>query len=115
MQTICILSPKDAAEKVLKLLIPASEKLELQHLRWTSEELTLVLASTQHLAHCPVCGQETNRVHSIYVRTLQDLPWGSLRLLLWVQVHRFFCLNPVCPRMIFTERLPELMEPSARR
>lgn len=48
-------------------------------------------------------------------RTLQDLPWGSFRLHLQVRVHRFFCQNPDCLRKIFTERLPELMEPSARR
>jgi hypothetical protein len=48
-------------------------------------------------------------------RSLQDLPWGSFRLQLRVCVHRFFCQNPDCLRKIFTERLPELMEPSARR
>jgi hypothetical protein len=64
MKTICILSPNDPVEKVLKLLTPASENLELQQLRWTSEELTLVVASTQSAVHCPVCGQEAKRVHS---------------------------------------------------
>jgi transposase len=96
MKTVYILSPNDPLEKVLKLLIPASEKLELQHLRWTLEELTLMVASTQHLASCPVCGQETKRAHSTYVRTLQDLPWGSLHVRLLVRVHRFFCPNPAC-------------------
>lgn len=32
-----------------------------------------------------------------------------------VQIHRFFCENPRCPRRVFTERLPRLAEPSARR
>jgi len=74
-----------------------------------------VLVSLQTEGRCPVCGQSSRRVHSTYIRTLQDLPWGSLRLTLRVQVHRFFCQNPDCLRKIFTERLPEVAEPSARR
>jgi transposase len=115
MKTVSILSAKDPIEKVIKLLIPVQEKLELHELLITSEELTLVLASLQSLASCPVCGQETRRLHSTYMRPLQDLPWGLLRLQLHVQVHRFFCQNPNCKRKIFTERLPELAEPFARR
>ncbi|WP_244422555.1 transposase family protein [Ktedonobacter racemifer] len=90
MKTVSVLSAKDQIEKVIKLLIPVPEKLEIHELLITSEELTLVLASLQSLASCPVCGQETRRLHSTYMRTLQDLPWGSLRLQLHVQVHRFF-------------------------
>jgi hypothetical protein len=115
MKTILILRAKDQIEQLMKPLISASENLELQQLRLTPEELTLVVASTQGAVQCPVCGQEARRVHSTYWRTLQDLPWGSFRLQLQVRVHRFFCTNPDCFRKIFTERLPELMEPSARR
>ncbi len=74
-----------------------------------------MLVSLQTEGQCPVCGQSTRRVHSTYMRTLQDLPWGSWRLTLRVQLHRFFCQNPNCRRKIFTERLPELTELSARR
>ena len=54
-------------------------------------------------------------MHSRYTRTLQDLPWGTLRVQVQVQVHRFFCQNPTCPRKIFTEPLPDFAERSARR
>ena len=87
----------------------------MQQLRLSLEGLTLVLVSLQTEGQCPICGQSTKRVHSTYIRTLQDLPWGALRLTLRVQLHRFFCQNPACMRKIFTERLPELTEPSARR
>lgn len=115
MKPVLILSAKDQIEQLLKPLIPAPEKLKLQQVRLTSEELTLVVVSTQSVVHCPVCGQGARRVHSTYRRTLQDLPWGPFRVQLQVRVHRFFCQNPDCLRKIFTERLPELMEPSARR
>jgi hypothetical protein len=32
-----------------------------------------------------------------------------------IQVHRFFCQNPTCPRKIFTEPLVDLAERYARR
>ncbi len=115
MQTFFSWDATDRLEILIEQLIPASGKLRMQQLRLSSEGLTLVLVSLQTEGQCPVCGQSTRRVHSTYMRTLQDLPWGSLRLTLRVQVHRFFCQNPNCRRKIFTERLPELAEPSARR
>ena len=87
----------------------------MQQLQLSLEGLRLVLVSLQTEGQCPVCGQSSRRVQSTSMRTLQDLPWGSLRLALRVQVHRFVCQNPNCMRKIFTERLPELAEPSARR
>ena len=32
-----------------------------------------------------------------------------------IQVHRFFCDNPACPKRTFSERLPEVVAPYARR
>ena len=32
-----------------------------------------------------------------------------------VHTRRFFCLNLTCPRQIFTERLPNVVAPYARR
>jgi transposase len=115
METSFCWDAKDRLEVLIKQLIPASGKLRMQQLRLSLEGLTLVLVSLQTEGQCPICGQSTKRVHSTYTRTLQDLPWGALRLTLRVQLHRFFCQNPDCLRKIFTERLPELTEPSARR
>jgi transposase len=115
MQTSFCWDATDRLEVLIEQLVPASGKLRMQQLRLSFEGLTLVMVSLQTEGQCPVCGQSTRRVHSTYIRTLQDLPWGSVRLTLRVQVHRFFCQNPNCGRKIFTERLPELTEPSARR
>src|SRR5205823_4206199 len=50
-----------------------------------------------------------------YIRSFSDLP--CLRIPVRVNLHtrRFFCDVPACPRKIFTERLPEVARPSARR
>src|SRR6266496_4337136 len=115
MQTSFCWTASDRLEILIEHLIPASGKLGIQQLRLSSEGLTLVLVSLQTEGQCPVCGQSTRQVHSTYLRTLQDLPWASLRLTLRVQVHRFFCQNRDCTRKIFAERLPELVASSARR
>ncbi|HEY4387765.1 MAG TPA: ISL3 family transposase, partial [Ktedonobacteraceae bacterium] len=64
---------------------------------------------------CPLCGSPTTRMHSRYERTLQDLPWGNVRIQLRVCARCFFCLNAACSRRIFTERIAPLAKPHARR
>jgi transposase len=44
-----------------------------------------------------------------------DLPWCGVAVRLHLQVRRFFCDQPTCPRAIFTERLPGVVASSARR
>src|SRR5258706_14026037 len=98
MQTSCCWYATDRLEVLIEQLVPASGKFRMQQPRLSFEGLTLMMVSLQTEGQCPVCGQSTRRVHSTYMRTLQDLPWGSARLTLRVQVHRFFCQNPNCGR-----------------
>lgn len=48
-------------------------------------------------------------------RTLADLPWGRFAVRLHLVVRKFFCREQGCPRKIFTERLPGVVAPCARR
>jgi transposase len=57
----------------------------------------------------------THRVHSRYERTLADLPWGSWRVTWQLRVRKFFCAHRTWQRHIFTERLPGVAAPWARR
>lgn len=54
-------------------------------------------------------------MHSRYTRQVADLPWSGVAVRLQLHVRRFFCDQPTCPRAIFTERLPGVVAPSARR
>jgi transposase len=78
-------------------------------------QLTVRVTSRQAMGHCPVCRFPTRRVHSYDERTLADLPWAHIRVVLQLQVRKFFCANGRCTRRIFTERLPQLVAPWARR
>ncbi len=43
-----------------------------------------------------------------------DLPCTGRRIRLVLSVRKFFCRVVSCPSKIFTERIPELIEPSSR-
>jgi transposase len=77
--------------------------------------ITLELSVTQQTAACPLCAQPARRVHSRYCRTVADLPWADRPVRIHLQVRRFFCDNLDCQRTIFTERLPTVVAPWARR
>ena len=103
--------------ELLQCLLPSLHLLHLDSYDLLPGEhrLTLNLTSTQTQAACPICGQPSHRVHSRYERTLADLPYVAFSLTLIVQVCKFFCSNPDCCRRIFTERLPEVAVPWARK
>ncbi len=77
--------------------------------------IALALTAISPHAPCPLCSQSSRAVHSFYDRTLADLPWAGVIVRLHLHVRRFFCRNPSCRRIIFTERLPQLTASSARR
>jgi len=71
--------------------------------------------TTRRAAHCPVCGRRSKRVHSHYSRTLTDLPCCGAPVVIHLHTRRFVCRVRWCKRKIFTERIPTLVAPSARR
>src|SRR5262245_42524568 len=80
------------------------------------EEASLLVqvVSEQVAACCPLCGQPSGAVHSRYRRRLKDVPCGGQAVCLQLTVHKFFCRNFQCPRKIFTERIPQFVEPWAQ-
>jgi len=78
-------------------------------------QITLRVQSTQPRAPCPLCATPARRIHSDYGRTLADLPWAQYRVCLQLRVRKWFCRNRACQRRIFTERLPTVAAPWARR
>ena len=81
----------------------------------TTAQITLRVQSTQTRAPCPLCATPARRIHSDYGRTLADLPWAQYRVSLQLRARKWFCHNRACPRRIFTERLPTVAAPWARR
>ena len=101
-------------EPSLKKLFPKGFDLRLGHYEQDDNELSLTLRHTRLSAPCPICGRYSTRVHSRYTRCVSDLPWAGIPLKLLLVVRRFRCSAVNCPRRIFAERFPSLVDPYAR-
>src|SRR5207248_10647343 len=80
----------------------------------TKSRLTLQISCTRKSASCPLCQQLSERIHGKYGRTVADVPCGGRLVTLALTVRKFVCNTKTCPRQIFTERLPELVQSYAR-
>lgn len=94
---------------------PAVVRLEAWGMERGSPTIALTLASRSRLPPCPLCSRRSRRIHSWYTRALADLPWGEHAVAVQLRVRRLFCDNAGCRRRIFTERLPGVAAPWARK
>jgi len=90
---------------------------DLQVLDRYIEESLIVLrvASCRRGNHCPECGLWSQRVHSSYYRTVQDVPIHGTKVILRVRARKFFCDNSQCSRTIFTERFEGFLAESQQK
>jgi transposase len=107
----------DLMMEVARLMLPSSGDLRLDTLKIDVDQkhVTLEVTTIQATLLCPGCHTESDRIHSHYDRTLADLAWADIRVCLHLQVRKCFCLNQTCPQRIFTERIPVMVAPWARR
>jgi transposase len=79
-----------------------------------ANELVIGIACDAPSMPCPECHQLSARIHGHYQRTVADLPCAGRTVILALTVRKFVCSTPGCPRRIFTERLPGLVQSYAR-
>src|SRR5262249_11920295 len=96
-------------------LLPTVPGLRVDGMTIGADEILVTLVATTPQSPCPLCGHLARSVHSSYHRTLADLPWGQHAARLHLVVPKFFGRTLDCPRRVFTERLPTLVAPYARR
>jgi zinc-finger of transposase IS204/IS1001/IS1096/IS1165 len=94
--------------------LPLPDGLVIGQVEITAAQLTVEVISTQPFARCPTCGNLSDHVHCQYQRTVYDAPCGGRSVVLRLCVRKFFCWTATCPRKVFAERLPELVQPWAR-
>ncbi|MGO8951313.1 MAG: ISL3 family transposase [Ktedonobacterales bacterium] len=90
-------------------------EFQIKRVTCTPTALLVEVVSAAVSVRCPLCQHVAWRRHSCYTRRIADLPCAGQHVLLAVTVRKFFCQNPACLRQIFTERLPQLVQPSARK
>jgi transposase len=89
--------------------------LRLERIISSAISLTLVVRIIGPTAACPRCGAMSGRVHSRYRRRVAGLPWHGVAARLELHARKFFCVGLDCPQRVFTERLPRVVAPHARR
>jgi transposase len=96
-------------------LLPLDYGLRLEDVSIGPDQIVATLEASASRATCPVCGIWSEAIHSLYRRTIADLPWGLQTVRLHLCVRKFFCRQPTCTRRVFSERLPRVVAPYARR
>lgn len=95
-------------------LIALPEGLDIISVNETLDELQIRVVSNRSCSLCPLCATPSDAIHSYYRRKPADLPCTGQPIRLLLTVRKFFCRNTSCPRKVFAERLPELIEPASR-
>src|SRR6266536_2415739 len=102
----------DTATLASLFLLP--ENIAVEAVYPTKSRLTLQISCTLKSASCPLCQQSSERIHGKYGRTVADVPCAGRLVTLALTVRKFVCSTKACPRRIFTERLPDLVQSYAR-
>jgi len=100
---------------VMTYLLPPTRSVRLTGMTMEPEGVCLQVTTTVAAAGGPRCAVPSFTVHSRYQRRLTAVPWGTRPVRLQLTGRKFICRNPSCPRRIFTERVPALVAPSARK
>src|SRR5438128_8146798 len=95
-------------------LLPLPDELEITSISEFQNEVLIRVTSNRMSSLCPLCGIPSSAIHSYYRRKPLELPCAGKTVRFLLSVKKFFCRVESCPRKIFTERLPELIEPSSR-
>jgi transposase len=93
---------------------PLPDGLVIASVSVSETQLVVHVACRSPTACCPLCQFPSDRIHGHYGRTVADLPCAGRRVVLELAVRKFVCRTPTCPRQIFTERVPDLVQSYAR-
>jgi transposase len=88
--------------------------LDLGSIEIHEQRVVVHLHATSPIAACSQCATAGSRVHSRYQRTITDVAFGGRSLVLKFLVRKWICPEVSCPRKIFAERFPELVQRYAR-
>jgi hypothetical protein len=100
--------------ELLSSLFLLPETIAIEAVYPTKTHVTIQVVCVLKSAACPLCQHSSERIAGSYGRTVADVPCGGRKVTLALTVRKFICGTPECPRKIFTERLPDLVQPYAR-
>ena len=93
----------------IESLLPEAGRLMVERLRIDPVGILIELRCRDVSAQCPECKSLSRRLHSKYLRIIDDLPWRGTPVVIHWRARKFFCDNPGCRRRIFAEQLSGLV------
>ena len=66
-----------------------------------TDGIVISVESKKNASDCRYCGQTSDKVHSYYIRKLQDLPIQGKKVRLHIKRKKYFCVNKECGNMTF--------------
>jgi len=79
------------------------ESLQIIKIEETTEQIKITMKSRKHSHHCPKCGNASEKYHSVYMRTVQDLPIYQKNVILRIKAYKYDCENEDCELLSFAE------------
>ncbi|MFI9601411.1 ISL3 family transposase [Streptomyces sp. NPDC052043] len=79
--------------------------VEVSDVTISANRVTVHAATTRAGAECPSCGTPSSRVHSSYVRRLDDSATAQRRVVIELRVRRFRCRQQACKQETFVEQV----------
>jgi transposase len=98
-------------EELVRLL---DENLQYISHEIIGDVIEITVVSNRLHVTCPYCGQESQRVHSKYSRSFQDLPMQGKKVKIILLNRKLFCDNDACDHKTFAERF-DFLESKAKK
>ena len=80
------------------------ENLEYHDYTLDNNTLYMTVFSNRKDVRCPFGGALSNKTHSIYEKSFQDLPIQDKKVIIRLMNRKLFCQNSSCGRKTFAER-----------
>ena len=97
-----------------ELVKELDNKLKVTRKEIKDDIMYIYCETKQQSTKCKYCGEESENVHSVYTRTISDLPIQKYKVKLVITVKKYFCNNPKCNHTTFAEPL-DFVEKNALR
>ena len=86
------------------ITLPDDKLKYISHSINESRTIIINVESMSKESICPYCGTVSNKVHSRYMRKIQDLPIQGQKVRLCLNNKKYFCVNVNCKHKTFAEQ-----------
>lgn len=97
-----------------ELVKELDNKLEVTRKEIKDDIMYIYCETKKQSTKCRYCGEESENVHSVYTKTISDLPIQKYKVKLVIIVKKYFCNNSKCNHTTFAEPL-DFVEKNALR